>query len=514
MTRVFLAKDNFPSRGTKNSFSSVGLVSSLAIVQLGLVFVFQCVLLARWYAASEEMDALAAALLVPQFVSSLLGGALQYTLIPLIVKERVDGKSDQELAGIVGLVLVGFLFGFCFLASFYAQYWLGALVAGFGDSTRDLTLRLAKITIWLTLLMTVTSFLQGLLHARNRFRAACLPPLAGIALTLGLAVALRGGEGGIESVAWSMLLGSALTCALLAWLAKQDFRFGTSHPALGTFLVRFLPLVLAACYYKLDPLVDGHLASELGTGSVAHLSYLNRILGALLMISTSGLAIVVFPAFARLSAEMDWPRLGDEVYRASRMLLMVMLPIGVAVICFSRQIIRDFMQAGEFSDRDTEILGQLLVGSLGYLVAASWGEILTKALYAQGRTRLPILIGIVGFTLGMGIKLSLSDQIGLLGIVLINSAYFAGNAVVEWLALGLGFRTSMIKDFVRYLGVSVLAALIGWAALFLPLGRPAILGGILGAITYVGVLFWLRDETFLELIGRSRTERNSNIPVL
>src|SRR5205814_2109780 len=79
-------------------------------------------------------------------------------------------------------------------------------------------------------------------------------------------------------VAWGVVIGAAVTVALLAPLfVIQLWQSGAwrlpLQPATRRCLTLLAPLVLAAIFWRLDPLLDRYLGSRLPTGNIAHIGY-------------------------------------------------------------------------------------------------------------------------------------------------------------------------------------------------------------------------------------------------
>jgi putative peptidoglycan lipid II flippase len=163
------------------------------------------------------------------------------------------------------------------------------------------------------------------------------------------------------------------------------------------------------------------------------------------------------------------------------------------------------------------------VALLGYLpgtLFAAYDQVLIFAFYARQNTRTPVLVGLGAIGVYFAVALALANSLGMLGLVLANSAQFVAHALVMFWLAGRAFGPVGGADL-RRVFVSCLGAGIGMAGLCLGswlvlvralpdggstaayLARECVLVVLpvaIGGLFYVGVLHRLR----LEEIGMLR----------
>jgi len=479
---------------------SISLVSLAAAAQVLLQFVFQCIVLARVYGASAEMDALTAALALPQVLATVLVGSLHYAFIPIFTRriETVGLDAARETARAVFWWVAAATLAAAAAASAAAPWLVEGLYPGFDNARRLRVASLLQIVVWQVAAFGMGAVLQGIYHGTRRFAYAGAVPAVGLAVTL-LGTLATSRSLGIDGAAWSILAGLWCNVALLLlpllpeprWRGLAMPRF--HDPALPDVGRMIWPLLIGAAWYKLDPIVDSRLAAGLGEGAVAHLGYAVRILGALLVLTTSGLATVVFPSFARAAA--DPARLRTEISRALQVLGLIVLPVTAGLAVCRREVVRDLIQGGQFSAADSVLQGDLLAIGLGIFVGGSVGEILTKGMFALGASRAVAAIGIAGFTWGVVLKLLLVSKLGAAGILGAASAAMLGNLAVEswWLRKRIG--NVWTRETLRVWGLGVVAtvpaACLAAVLVRLPLPRPSLLAAPSAVLVYGGMLWVL-----------------------
>ncbi|MBC8873984.1 MAG: polysaccharide biosynthesis C-terminal domain-containing protein [Planctomycetes bacterium] len=498
---------------TQTSLRSAGWVSLWSFAQLIVQFGFQ-VVLAKHFGASADMDAFVAAIALPTVLSSIFVGSLGYAFVPVLT-ERLsadDPVKARATANSVLTVLVAGTVSLSTAVSLLARPLTGILYPGFSVEQSEVTAQLVAILAWLIFTNGSLAYSQAVHHCHRHFIIPAIAPVVGTGATLVAAIMWQ--DSGIVAIGYAVLLGSIVAAAIQILFPLRGFRLKFEFDDAAKRCFRLMvPLICGAAYFRLDPLVDRHLASSLATGSVSHLGYASRLVTALLLISTSGLSVVAFPNLAMQRATGRLDAFRAEVAHAVRCLCVILPPIAVGLACYSKWVIRDLFQRGEFTATDTRAVATLLTLYLGMVIAAAFGEIATKVFFALSDTRTPTIIGCAGFTLGVILKVALTPSLGVAGIVIATSLYYMANvatmAVLIVRRLGSDALSGMPGSLVRSLLASTCAVVVAFpiARLGIPFG--SIIGAACGAAVYVVVMTLERDE-FAMRFFRMLTNRGGN----
>ncbi len=473
--------------------------------------VFQFLLLtlvAWWFGTSPAVDAFNAALAVPIAVSAVLAAPLPLVLIPEMVRlfqDRRDAASWRLAASVVGLfVSLGTL-----LAAVIAWRPLGAagfLFSGFSPGELELAAGFLIRLCWLIPLNVAITLLQAVHHARQHFRLAAVSNLFGVTVPLlwisGLSevtlldIAHGTVAGGVVAVATLLLpLGRSLAGG------GRSHRYSAAEPGdagIWRFCVLVLPLLLAGIYARIDPLVDRMIASHLEPGSIAELGYAQRLMTALATLVSSGLSVAIFPQLVAHGEGAQQQRHAGLLALSWRFLVFLLVPCIVAVLLFGRSIVSDLFERGEFGPEATRSVAALLSILMGMLAAASIGEIAAKSLYARGYTRGPAVIAVVGFTIGVVLKLTLSRPFGIAGVAAGTTLYYLLNvSVFLWLihtTMGRAAFGGLWPAFVKAVAASLVAAAAGAIPVSLLPRGGALVGGAVGLLVYVAAQSLMRSE--------------------
>ena len=490
----------------RSSLRSVAVVSTASFVQLLFQFAIQ-LLLAQAFGASATMDAYVAAMALPAVVGTVLVSSLGYAFIPVFMEQRV--ASGEEAAW--GMATnFGLLFGLISAvlaagAVWWADWLMWALQPGFTEEQLVLTARLFRILAWLMLTNSLIGYLQATYHACGSFAVPAFAAVAAVAVTFAYVAAFHL-EHGITSVAVGVVLGGVVNVVVQLPLLIRRMHWRLSLDA-GTIkcLVLLAPLIAGAAYSNLDPLIDRYLASSMPAGSIAHLGYAWRLTTALLLVGTSGLSIVAFPALASHHAAGRHADFNAEIAYALRFLCFLLVPIVAGLLVYAGAVVEDLFERGAFTSRDTQAVSILLRLYQGVIVAASLGGLAAKVFYAFGDTRTPVVVGAAGFTAGAILKFVLAPHLGVKGLAAATSVYFILNASVLLVMIFARSGSSAFAGVASTIGRSFAATAVSLviAALILQgnFSLDSIAAGAVGAICYWLAMLVLRDEFAIKLLN-------------
>jgi putative peptidoglycan lipid II flippase len=507
------ARSQIPPR-PQTSLQSVSLVTALTFVQLLLQFATQLVL-ARYFGAAGDMDAYVAALALPVVVATILSGSLGYVLVPAIAQqlEKSGQPAAATIAAQVGLYLLGLSSVATAAVAGGAWSIAAALCPGFPPERIDLTAQLLRVLSLLIVGNCLIAYLNALFHAYRRFLLPAAAGVVGTLVTLGYVVVLHGRQG-ILAVAWGVVLGSVVTVVMLApFFWKNVSRAASGWQPLDAATRRclwlLLPLVLGAIYWRLDPLLDRYLGSSLAEGSIAHMGYAWRLVNGLMLVGTSGLSIVAFPAIAAHAAAGRRDELSGELAHAIRFFLFVIVPVCIGLAAFSTPIVRLLFEHGRFTSGDTRAVSLLVALYVGVIFGAGLGDLLARTCYAQHDTLGPVIVSSLVFTAIAAAKFLVAGSWGAAGLVAATSCYYVLNAavlsaLVMW-RIGASMLAGTVATAARASASSVAACLAASLVINPSLPISVLLAAGVGGAAYLLAMWLLRDEFAARIESRLRS---------
>ena len=383
----------------------------------------------QWYVLTTlgpglATDALFAGTIVPQLVLIIASGSISYVLIPLLAIKETEGRARLAWTyfQVIGLTCLGLVA----VLMLTAEFWVPLTVPGFPPANAELAVRLTRIQLLATAFTAVTGVELALHHAKNHFlRAESAGVVASVA---GLGFIVWGlPRMGIEAAAWGIVIRAILQMLLLTPGMGAYRAPAWSDPGLALGVRRSAPLIGGQLYFKSDAMFDRFLASLAPPGALSLYHVSQQLYASAAMVMNRAVVAPVVPRLSRLASATtgrihrpDQPATGRDGGRT------VAISVGLALL--GRPVLGLIFGRGEFSADRVAHLWWLLLLLSGVWVGGPLGQILSTSFYVQGDTRTPTRVGIVGFTLAIGLKLFAFRRYGIEGLALAASAYYVLNA--------------------------------------------------------------------------------------
>ena len=384
----------------------------------------------QWYVLTTlgpglATDALFAGTIVPQLVLIIASGSLSYVLIPLLAIKETEGRARLAWTyfQVIGLTCLGLVA----VLMLTAEFWVPLTVPGFPPATAELAVHLTRIQLLATAFTAVTGVELALHHAKHHFlRAESAGVVASVA---GLGFIVWGlPRMGIEAAAWGIVIRAILQMLLLAPGMGAYRAPHWSDPGLALGIRRSAPLIGGPLYFKSDAMFDRFLASLAPPGALSLYHISQQLYASAAMVMNRAVVAPVVPRLSRLASVNDWPEFIAQINRRLVVMVAVTVAISVGLVLLGRPVLGLIFGRGEFTADRVAHLWWLLLLLSGVWVGGPLGQILSTSFYVQGDTRTPTRVGIVGFTLAIGLKLFAFRRYGIEGLALAASAYYMLNA--------------------------------------------------------------------------------------
>jgi putative peptidoglycan lipid II flippase len=471
-------------------------------------------IIAYFFGASGLVSAFGIAGKVPKMIYDLLvGGMLSAALVP-VFSQVAEQKGRPALwalfsrvASLTALVLAAILLLLEVLAPQIA--WL--LGGGFAPELQAALSRMIRIIAPAVLLFGLSGVVTGLLYTLRRFT---YPAFAAAAFNLGtiVAVPLLAGRLDAYSLAVGVVLGSLLQLLIQTPALRGTrirFHLDLSDPALRRILILYLPIALGLVVSNLQVAIDQRLASSTGESSIAWMDRATTLIQLPHGMVAVAISLAVLPTLARLSASGD-----DEGFRQTlgmglRLVLVLIVPATLTLLVLAEPIIALLFEHGKFTAHDTFWSAWALRYYLAGLIFAAIDWPLNYAFYARQDTLTPALVGILSVGVYLAVALLLLKPLGMLGLVLADSAKHFSHAMTMLFLTRR--RTGTLADF--RLGQTAIKALLaagamaGLMAVALNLSNSllgsstlvaqliaVVIPGAIGVAVYLGLVSLLRVE--------------------
>jgi len=381
------------------SLARDALLMALATAISRVFGLFRDVTIADKFGASGAYDAFLIAFFLPVFLRQLLAeGALSTALIPVYTKSLVDDNdADRFASNVLSLLIV--IFPLIVAAGILlAPIYLPFLASGFDPEKLALSISLSRIVFPFIAFVGLAAAFMGILNAHHRFFAPSLAPVwFNIGMIVGaLFFSTLFPAHPIYGLALGALLGGAgQLVSQIPSLRRIGFRFQFTlwplHPGVRKMAHLMLPAVFALAVTQINLLVDNKLASHLGDGGISSLQYAMRLFQLPLGIFAVSIASALLPRFSASLARGEKERFSSYLSDGISASALILLPAMAGLYAIGPNIIHLLFQHGSFSAGDASrtwfALSFYLIGVLPYGLVF----ILTRAYYALGRTRIPLI---------------------------------------------------------------------------------------------------------------------------
>lgn len=408
---------------------------------------------AHFLGSTEFADALAAAFRIPNLLQNLFGeGSLSASFIPVYAKLLAEGRREEagRVAGAV-LALLAALVAVVVLGGVLAAPWLVGLIApGFTGDTRELTVHLVRVIFPGLGLLVLSAWCLGILNSHRRFFLSYASPvLWNVAI---IAALVWGGSRQemsdlVVTVAWGSVVGSLLQLVIqlpTVWRIERSMQreAGETAPLVREVVRNFGPAVATRGVVQVSAYVDTIIASLLGAGALATLTYSQAI--SMLPVSLFGMSI----AASELPAMSGATGSDTEIAAALRTRLrsglqriaFFVIPSALAFVAFGGVLAAALYEGGAFTRDDSRWVWGALAGSGVGLLAGTMGRLYASASFALRDTRTPLRYASVRVTvaaaLGATLAFGLPRALGIdarWGV----AALTASSGVAAWIEFAL-----------------------------------------------------------------------------
>jgi len=376
-----------------------------------------------------ETDAFYAGIAVPQLVLSVLSGTLFYVMVPLLA-----GENEKNLnQGVWSFFfLIGGILGSLALGLFVlAPVWIALLLPGFSREGLSLSVDLTRIQLIGMIFSALSCVLRAAYHARQNFfwpeSSQLVESVFGLgALLWALPIF------GIYAAAWVYVLRAVLLTLLLLPALGRYSRFDGTNVLMRRAWSRIRPLAIANLYYKSGPLVDRFLTSLAPAGGLSFFYFSQQFYEAANHLINRAAAGPMLPLLT-VQTKAGKSKLFKHTYRGQLVVVFAVAAVTILLFIYLAEPLLRLAQ--KIDDDGVRLFWWITVAFAGFFIGGAMGQVLSSAFYARGDVQTPTKVGLVGFTLGIGLKVVGYQVSGLPGIALGTSFYYLGNAVALYLLL-------------------------------------------------------------------------------
>lgn len=493
--------------------------------------------------AGAELDIYYASFQMPDIIFNLIATLVSVTvLLPMLVKIS-DQDGEEKSHHFFNQVFTAFfvlVLGASVIAFFLAPVIAPLVVPGFRPEQVQELIVLSRIMLVSPILLGISNVFGSITQMTKRFVLFAVSPLLyNLGIIVGIAFLYE--PFGLMGLAYGVVLGSLLHALIQVPALMKDNMMPhltavRDWALLKTMAFISLPRTLGLVIHSVTLLVLISFATTMGEGSVSIFRLSMNLQNVPLALVGASFSVAAFPALAKDFTNGKTKDFLNTIGNAARQIIFWSIPITILFIVLRAQIVRVILGSEVFSWEDTRLAAATLAMFVVSVTAQSLILLFTRAFYATGDTKRPVVINfisslvIVGFSLLVSyvhqestiLQNILADILRIEGIVgekvvTLAFAYSVGsilNAVIlmkvfqkkhittERFYLQKTFRESLLGGLVMglatYVGLHILDGVFSLST-FGGIFLQGFLAGVFGIAIGLWIFYLLDNEEFLNL---------------
>lgn len=403
------------------------------------------------YGISEELDVFLVATVLPWFLAVVLQRGIISTFVPLYNEYRSEGteKSEQfcrtTFFAVFLISLLILIFGYIF-----AEQLVELLAPGFNAEKKALAVSLLHCMLPMVLILNLREFLSSFQQAHHIFLWTSLGPVVVNIVTVA----------GI----WLMYKSSGIYAAAYACVAAAIFELAIQLPGIKRIGLNLrgkiddfnmlkktgklmLPILLGVLLSQINVIIDRTFASSLPTGSIAVISYAQKIWMLSFAFFAAPLITAAFPEMSKQFSIGENTRAHRQVLKIVFILLSTMVAVSIFLFFFRESIVSVILERGNFDRNATLVTAQVLMYYCFGLIQYSLNDFLGKVFYCLQDTATPVKAALLSVISNIILNFAFIQywEMGASGLALGSTGALTVGVVYMGWKLRMRFRKTVIN---------------------------------------------------------------------
>lgn len=422
------------------------------------------------YGASSITDAYLISHTIPLTIFSFISAGIGTGYIPLysrIRKENGQASANQFTSNLCNVLLV-----ICTIivvvVLLFTEPIVKVFASGFSGETLTLAVKFTRITVFGIYVTGLLGIFAAYLRIYENY---LIPALIGFPMNFLIIISLFVSA---KTNVFILAIGTLLaTLAQLVMLIPFVYKLGFKHnfnlnmkdEHLRAMLIIALPVIIGTSVNEINVLVDRILASGIAVGGISALNYARRLNEFVQGLFVTSITTVIFPIISKLAAENNVKRLKHTISEAIAMVCLLVIPITIGAMVFSRQIVSLLFGRGAFTGEAISMTANaLFYYSIG-MIAFGLRDILARAFYAQQDTKTPMINSAISVVINIVLNIILAKYLGIGGLALATSISSIVAMVLMFVTLRKKIGPFGLKMLARsFMKIIVASVIMGFLA--------------------------------------------------
>ncbi|WP_149277095.1 murein biosynthesis integral membrane protein MurJ [Pareuzebyella sediminis] len=388
------------------------------------------------YGLSAMIDTYLLAMIIPSLIQAVFLSSFSNVFVPNYVIALKQNKDIADFQASSFLLTIAISFLLVLIVYFFFEPFVEVFFPGHEPSYYEMISRQFYLLVLCIPFWGVSSLLTGMLNIENEYRFSSLTPIFIPIVTI-IAIYFFQEQLKESVLAASTLVGSILGFLYVLIVNKGKGLLRIGKPDLKDLnfiaMLKQVPYKMSSSLFtNLIPSVDKFFAAKLVVGSVAAISFGQKIPAFVLGFSITGLGTVLLPYFSKLANENP-KKAFKELFKILKILFLGSLLIIVALIYFSQEIVELLFQRNEFDNEDTEVVSRIQQILLLYVPFYLCGNVLVKFLTSFNKNKFMAKMSFMNFVVNIFLDYILFKNFGVYGIVMATSIIYSINPIIYYM---------------------------------------------------------------------------------
>lgn len=402
---------------------------------------FREVVYSAFLGTSKIMDGFLVAFLLPNFFRRILGERVaESVFLPMYIREREKGESEGNsyLSNVFTTVSLLSLAGTIILY-ILSPFILKILAPGFDSETYHISLKITYLILPYMFFITLYSFMGTLLESFKKFTLYNISPvLFNIVMIVSIPIFFK--KYPIYTISFSVLVGVILQTAILflglrKLPIKYRFLISFKDERMKKSFLLFLPIIFTSFIEKSAIYIDRITGSLVGTGAISALHFSFLLIDLPFAIFSIAISKVLHPYISEKNVYSSKENFKGFIKRGLYLNILILLPITIIFVIFSKDIIRMVYQRGVFTQKSVELTSTPFIYYTLGLIPMGIIQIFVKSFYSLLNTKTPLFISMFSMILNILLNIILLPKFNIGGIALATSISYWVNALYLFIKL-------------------------------------------------------------------------------
>jgi len=293
--------------------------------------------------------------------------------------------------------------------------------------------------------ISIAAFFQGVLNTCGIFAPSGFTPVLfnGI-VVISTYVLAPHTSNPARAMAIGTILGGSVQ-AIFQWpfVYKTGWKAGLTsikkaftNPGTRKVIGLLAPTIIGIAAYQLNDTVSTLIAKHVSFGVASSLQYSIRLQELILGIFAVSIGTVILPDLSGFANSKDWSQFNSMLLQAIKIMTLISIPITAYSLINGNELISLLYKKNQFDDKSVAMTLGIFRFHISGLLFIALNRIIAPAFYAQKKTKLATLAGLVNFGTNILLVLILAKPMG-------------GNGIALALSLASMFNTIALFIFMK-----------------------------------------------------------------